>query len=407
MHPIVTRALIFALALVVPSVSAAQNTPRPTTRTLLVDWAHRDERSLREVLTQYRMAEGDTLRVRVQHMNFLRFQVGLKAESVELQAYTKGEGLWNAIFSIASVFGTASTPAAAGEPPFRAAYRNWYREVVAAQATLTPFTTQPVYALEAFDISTEAGKKAETDIATAAKAVTGHVSQLAKLRAAALDVASSREDFQDYEKLAQIHDALLPRLGDFSARAQLVSNGQLLTVPTQKSGRLVTLTMTSQDRATSNDVSSLAVTYFVRSRHPLVFHTGYAVSELDKLSFDKVSGLAGQDLYATVSSATATSDLVSYLSYEFWNAGPNGRYGTLATIGVPVTAPTSGVTVGGSIRVFSRLLFNVGLFVARVDEGVGPVEEPIVGTSGSRTVYTGVKTRFDFAGSYSVSFRVY
>jgi hypothetical protein len=403
---LVAIAVACSLIALQAEAQSSKKTTHPIARVLEVDWAHRDTKLLNDSLTEYRLVEGDTLLVRVRHLNFLKYSVTLKAESVEIKAYTEGNTIWSAIFGLVSVFGAAAEPPGS-ETPFRKAYREWYTRVEASQTLLGSFTTATVYSKEAFDIQDDNDKLAEQKITDAANGIPKSVIGLAEARAEALKGASTREDFQDYDKLAQIHDALLVRLGDFQARAQLVRDGQSLSVPAQKTGHLVTLTLTSKDRITSNDSNTLAVTYFVRSVHPLVFHTGYAVSRLDKVSFDKVRGLAGQDLYTVVSSTSATADLVSYLSYEFWNGGPNGRYGALASIGIPVTDPTSGVIAGGSIRVFSRLLFNVGLFVARLDQGVDQAQEPIEGTSQTRTVFGGLTTQFHFAPSYSVSIRVY
>jgi hypothetical protein len=379
----------------------------PVTRILEVDWAHRDAKLLNDSLKEYRLVEGDTLIVRVKHLNFLKYTVSLKAESVAIESYREGNTIWSAVFGLVPVFGAAADTPPGTETPFRKAYRQWYTRVEAAQTLLVSFTSDTVFAKEAFDVANASDVAAEKRIVDAANNIPQSVTQMAEARAEALKVASSREDFQDYDKLAQIHDALIVKVSDFQSRAQLVRDGQVLSVPPQKTGHLVTLTLTSKDRVTANDSNTLAVTYFVRSIHPLVFHTGYAVSSLDKLSFDQVRGLGGQDLYTVVSDSSATSDLVSFLSYEFWNGGPNGRYGVLATIGVPVTAPTSGVIAGGSVRVFSRLLLNVGVFIARLDEGVDPAEEPIEGTSQTRTVFGGLTTKYDFAPSYSVSFRVF
>lgn len=386
---------------------AGTKVKHPATRILDVDWAHRDVKSLNDSLKEYRLVEGDTLAVRVKHLNFLKYTISLKADSVAVESYRQGNTIWSAVFGLVSVFGAAADTPTGAESPFRKAYREWYTRVEAGQALLMSFTTNTVFAKEAFDRADPGDLDAEKRIIDAANSIPHEAKLLAQARTEALKAASSREDFQDYDKLAQIHDALLLKLGDFQSRAQLVRDGQVLSVSPQKTGHMVTLTLTSRDRVTANDSNTLAVTYFVRSIHPLVFHTGYAVSRLSKLSFEKVRGLAGQDLFTVVSDTSASSDLVSYLSYELWNGGPNGRYGALATIGVPVTAPTSGVIAGGSIRVFSRLLFSVGIFIAKLEKGVDPAQEPIEGTSQTRQVFGGLTTKYGFPISYSVSFRVF
>ena len=384
------------------SQSSASATSRH--HTIDLDWHSKDATTTNDTLRRLSIREQDVVFFRVRHLNFLKFRLELETQSTPVASYQRLDTIWSALLGLLSPLGATTSPQPTA---FENRYSAWFREIEQAQSQMRAFSIEPRFQARSFDITSDEGKTAEADIAAFSSRIPAVLGALGRARASALQTASSRDELAAYTALGQIHDDLLGKLVAFQAYSQIVASGWVVAVPHEKTGNMVTVTFHVTDLASNTRVDSFQLKYFIRSDRPLVFHTGYAVSTLGKVSFEKVQGLAGQDLFVQVSGPSASSDLTAFLSLQLKTFGPNDRFGLLATFGVPVSDPSSSVIAGGSFRVFSRLLFSAGVLARRSTEGRDAGIEPIEGTNASRTVFGSLTHSVSVAPSFAVSFRVY
>jgi hypothetical protein len=225
-------------------------------------------------------------------------------------------------------------------------------------------------------------------------------------------------ELDKYLKLAQRHDDFQTRAGEFLRLARRSVDGETTVMKVEKRNTVVLLT----GQATKSDGEAVGETvtarYFVAWSRPVSYHVGYGYGRLKDFDFKQVRTLSGQDLFAATTPVDAeqAADLddeagepeaVAFLTWEFLRRGPNDRFGFGATAGMGLNAPGDSIYLGGTVRIFSRLLITGGMVAAQATRGEGVVIDTTTSPDSTRTLFAELKERTDRNPFWSVSFRVY
>jgi hypothetical protein len=226
------------------------------------------------------------------------------------------------------------------------------------------------------------------------------------------DSATVLRHFDTYSKVNQMHQDLQDQLRTFIDAVNLMQNGVPHTIPEKPAGTQVAVTVTAQSLKDSSETADSATfRYFVGSDKPLIYHMGYTYGRVRDIQFDKVRALSGQDLFTATSTSpedteSAASDLTAMLSWELANAGPDQRFGFLATLGTGFTNPGEVFYYGGSIRIFSKLVVTGGYVTAKTTAGEGASTDSSP-SGANRTVFASVRQLWRNKPFVGVSFRLY
>ena len=162
----------------------------------------------------------------------------------------------------------------------------------------------------------------------------------------------------------------------FIDAVHLMQNGVPHTIPEKPAGTQVAVTVTAESlKDSSSTADSATFRYFVGSDKPLVYHMGTPTDACVRFnstkcahSADRISSRRPHHRRRT---PTVPSDVTALLSWEFANAGPNQRFGFLATLGTGFANPGE-VFYYGQIRTeFGKLVLTGGFVTAKTSEGEG------------------------------------
>jgi hypothetical protein len=241
---------------------------------------------------------------------------------------------------------------------------------------------------------------------------------LPKLLERRLAYLKTNPTIENFSKVAQRHDDLLKKVTEFLPLARTSIDGETTVMKQEQRNSVVLLT----GQATKSDGTAVGqaviARYFVAWSRPVLYHAGYGYGRLKDFNFKQVRTLSGQDLFAATkpvdaAQAADTSDdsaepePVGFLTWELKRWGPNDRFGAGFTVGTGLKSVADSIYVGGTVRIFSRLLVTGGLVAARATRGEGAVVDTTSSTGETRTLFSELKERTDRNPFWSVSFKVY
>ena len=354
--------------------------------------------------------------VTLKRFNFVNYAIKYTVDDTVIELYVTLEKLWSQIFGLGKLFEslTDSTRSVRAAAPVC--------DATPAAGDFIPCVTEWMWALVnedlavEFDVGVNAGKPDLTD--DAIKGVVGAIESHAKARTSIGDkrlralrsTPASPQEVQWFQEVQSQHDKVMGRSTAYSSLASLTVSGQLKVLPKNKPGHIITLTLAPR-RAESTEADAgapVVVEYVVQSKFPLVFHVGYGFSRLKDVEFEKVRSLSNQDLFSVVKNNKNTAGMVAYLSYGLWEWKAAGvEQGFLLTLATDFTDPGDRLLVGGSVRIWKKLLVTAGAMSGSVKEGVNPIVEAIGGQVGARELFGSVSTRRDWQPHVGLSFSVF
>jgi hypothetical protein len=373
-------------------------------REIVIDWNAAAECLAKKGVFQGRIStaridEGMSIAVRSTHFNFVNYTLRYEVEETVVESYVLLAKLWEQILGLgdlsvlAADIRTRATP-----PPFQTALLRWINAIVAAERAVEGPRNQFTGNVHLSDGQLEIVAKQLEAATTARDGLLKAYNELPQF-----------DDFQDYErygKVRPVHEAVLGRVGAYLDLASLTLRGQLKNIGKKKGGTFVTVTITPAVREGSDGSPVLITEYFSHSRFPLTFHAGYVGSALDDFDFEQVRALGGRDLFAAVKTNTNIQSVAAFLSYEL-RSWRQGSVGVLATIGTDFSKPGERLYLGGSVRMFRRVMLSVGGASAEVKEGVSPVFEQVGDALNARELFGAISTRRAWEGFVGLSFGVF
>lgn len=378
---------------------------------LQVDWNIAPAMEIEDTLKLFRFDEKHPLRIHTTNVNLLRYKV--KWTQVVQERPAAFERVTSLLESVSPILSLVSGGVGFSALGFAqdSPYVRWFRGIEYANGCLTEITAR------LSDVVLDRQGVENRQRLFEAHYVLSHaVSELLSRRKAYLDTEDL--NIEQYTKLNQRHDDFVKRATEFLPLARNSIEGETTVMPQEKRNSVVLLT----GQATKSDGEQVgqAVTarYFVAWSRPVLYHVGYGYGRLKDFDFKQVRTLAGQDLFAATKPVDAEQagdltddagepEAVAFLTWELYKAGPNDRFGFGATAGAGLQAPGESIYLGGTVRIFSRLLLTVGGVAAKASRGEGVVIDTTTSPDSTRTLFSELRERTDWNPFWSVSFRVY
>lgn len=374
---------------------------------LQVDWNIAPAMNIEQTLALHRFDEKHPLRIHTSNVNLLRFKVKWTQEVVErLQGFETVTGLLGSVSPILSIAGSILNPNALTRDELNI-YLMGIELANACLADITGRLTDVVIDRQ--------GTQNRQRLFEAHHVLSEALPKLLERRYAYLKTGPTIEN---YSKVAQRHDDLLTRVTEFLPVARNSIDGETTVMKQEQRNSVVLLT----GQATKSDGTTVgqAVTarYFVAWSKPVIYHLGYGNGRLKDFDFKQVRTLSGQDLFAATKPVDATAaadtsdnsaeaEAIAFLTWELKRWGPNDRFGAGFTVGTGMESVAGSIYLGGTVRIFSRLLVTGGIVAARATRGEGAVVDTTTSPGATRTLFAELKERTDRNPFWSVSFKVY
>ena len=374
---------------------------------LQVDWNIAPAMNIEQTLALHRFDEKHPLRIHTSNVNLLRFKVKWTQEVVErLQGFETVTGLLGSVSPILSIVGSLLNPNALTRDELNI-YLVGIELANSCLADITGRLTDVVIDRQ--------GIQNRQRLFEARHVLSEALPKLLERRYAYLKSAPTIEN---YSKVAQRHDDLLKRVTEFLPLARNSIDGETTVMKQEQRNSVVLLTgqpMKSDGTAVGEAVTAR---YFVAWSKRVIYHAGYGYGRLKDFDFNQVRTLSGQDLFAATkpvdaAGAAETSDnsaepeAVGFLTWELKRWGPNDRFGAGFTVGTGMESLADSIYLGGTVRLFSRLLVTGGIVAARATRGEGAVIDTTTSPGATRTLFAELRERTDRNPFWSVSFKVY
>jgi len=377
---------------------------------LQVDWNIAPAMTIEQTLALYRFDEKHPLRIHTSNVNLLLFKVAWTQEVVERQAgFEKVTQLLEGVSPILSLVGGFTTAA-------RGSGRNdlsdWLIGVEMANMCLADIVGRLTDV-----VIDRQGIENRQRLFEAHHVLSRALPVLLERRAKYLTTGEPK--LEDYAKVGQRHDDFLKRVTEFLPRARSSIDGETTVMKQEERNSVVLLTGQAMKSDGTKVGQAVAARYFVAWSKPVIYHVGYGYGRLKDFDFKQVRTLSGQDLFAAtkpVDKDTAAgsndestqAEAIAFLTWELYRWGPNERFGAGFTAGTGLQSVGESIYVGGTARIFSRLLVTYGLVAARGTRGEGVVvDDTTTSPTETRTLFSELKERTDWKPFFSVSFKVY
>ena len=374
---------------------------------LQVDWNIAPEMNIEQTLALHRFDEKHPLRIHTSNVNLLRFKVKWTQEVVErLEGFETVTGLLEGVSPVLSILGSFLDPKALTRDELNI-YLMGIELANACLADITGRLTDVVIDRQ--------GTENRQRLFEAHHVLSEALPKLLERRFAYLKTGPTIEN---YSKVAQRHDELLKRVTEFLPLARNSIDGETTVMKQEQRNSVVLLT----GQATKSDGTTVgqAVTarYFIAWSKPVIYHAGFGYGRLKDFHFNQVRTLSGQDLFAATKPVDATQaadtrddsgepEAVGFLTWELKRWGPNDRFGAGVTVGTGLESVAESIYLGGTVRIFSRLLVTGGIVAAQATRGEGVVIDTTTSPTSTRTLFAELKERTDRNPFWSVSFKVY
>lgn len=219
-----------------------------------------------------------------------------------------------------------------------------------------------------------------------------------------------------YDKFNPICEKLCEKIDLFVSRAIKTYDGDIVYVQKRKAGTFVTLKLVPVSILSGDKIEMhvAIVEYFVHSSYPLDFHVGLAWKKFKDLKFEKVQGLASQDMYQLVKEGEGDFEGVGFLSYRF-DSKKTKKPIIWLSLGTDFKKPGKSIYLGVSERFFKKLFISTGFVFTEVTEAdqETKIEEKIidkvvdVALPKTRTLYAAIKNKNVVKWYFSISFGVF
>jgi hypothetical protein len=377
---------------------------------LRIDWNIVREQKLDETLGLFRFSEKTPLKIYTSNFNFLQFSVNWTAKAEpQNPAFEKVSTLFDSIFPVLSLLSPGARALAGGPDASR-----WVVPLEYANNCLAEALSRVSGVV--LDRSGDSNRLA---VNTARHYIAQALPLLSVRRAEYLEDITGEtfgRNWELYLKIAERHADFERRAAEFLPLAQRSVEGMMATIDPQPRNSVVTVTGQPSTRAGEAAGGAVVAKYFVATKRPLAYHVGYGYGRIRDFEFKQVRSAAGQDVFTAVGSETPSTanvsdkssgaDPIAFLTWEFSNTGPNGRYGVGLTLGTAMTAPHESLFLGGSLRMFTRVFVTSGVALGNGTRGEGPTTD-VAADGTHRTVFTTLREVNDPKLFLSISFKVY
>jgi hypothetical protein len=374
---------------------------------LQVDWNIAPAMNIEQTLALHRFDEKHPLRIHTSNVNLLRFKVKWTQEVVErLQGFETVTGLLESVSPLLSIVGNVLNTTALTRDELNL----YFVGIELTNSCLADITARLTDV-----VIDRRGTENRQRLFEAQHVLSEALPKLLERRYAYL---KTNPTLENYSKLAQRHDELLKKVTEFLPLARNSIDGETTVMKQEQRNSVVLLT----GQATKSDgtATGQAVTarYFVAWSKRVLYHAGYGYGRLKDFDFKQVRTLSGQDLFAATKPVDATQaadtsddsaepEAVGFLTWELKHWGPNDRFGAGFTVGTGLESVAESIYIGGTVRIFSRLLVTGGIVAARATRGEGAVVDTTTSATSTRTLFAELKERTDRNPFWSVSFKVY
>jgi hypothetical protein len=335
--------------------------------------------------------------VHVTNFNFLRYSIRFSVEEDTVEAYRYLDKLWMQLFSLGGM--VAAGP---GGTPFENTIFDWRVAMRSADQELSAF----VDSVTGIGLSDDMLKRVD---ARRKSLGIDRIRQLDSIRSAAFELVEASKkptELDTYERIEANHVRVMERLTAFVSAATQTVEGSRRTIKPTASGTVVTVTMAARDQNSADVGAPLSIEYFVQSKLPVQFHAGLGYTAVRNIEFEKVRALSGQDLFAQVRDASGDAGTVVFLSYPLTSWGAQGEHAPMLSIGTQLTAPGKSVSLGGSLRLFSRIYLTGGVASDVVAEGGNKILDRLGDELDTRELFDVVTKRRKWGPFGAISFSV-
>lgn len=391
---------------------------------LQVDWNIAPAMNIESTLALHRFDEKHPLRIHTSNVNLLLFKVTWTEEVVEKQAgFEKVTQLLEGVSPLLS--GLAMIPGARGAAD-RDPLTNWLIGVEITNMCLADIVgrlTDVVIDRQGIENRQrlfEANHVLSRALPVLLERRTIYLRSFTDTAVGAKPPAADAKDpLESYTKLTQRHDDLQKRVAEFLPRARNSIDGETTVMKQEERNSVILLTGQAFKSDGTKVGQAVTARYFVAWSKPVIYHIGYGYGRLKDFDFKQVRTLSGQDLFAATkpvdkNTAAGTNDestqaeAVAFLTWELYRWGPNQRFGAGFTAGTGLQSVGESLYVGGTSRIFARLLVTYGMVAARGTRGEGVVvDATTTSPTETRTLFSELKERTDWKRFLSVSFKVY
>lgn len=402
---------------------------------LSVDWNIAAQQNLTDTLKLYRFNETTPLRIHTTNINLLQFTVTwTQTVQQQVAGFEGATKLLEGIAPLLSlVAGGAGVLPMGGDGDVGLKFAAWVTSLELANACM-----QDTIGAVSDIVIDRTGTAKRLRLHETHAIITKALPELLRLRADFLDsvaglpsptaaepsptippsVSLTVNELEMYTKMAQRHDDFQKRAVEFLPLARNSVDGVTMVMSAEKRNSVIALTGQASKREGEKVGQAVSATYFVAWSRPVTYHVGYGYGRLKTFDFNQVRTLSGQDLFAATkpvdaAAAADTSDdssepeAVAFLTWELLRRGPNNRYGLGFTAGTGLESPGNSIYVGGTIRIFSRLLLTFGSVSARATRGEGAVVDTTTESRETRTLFSTLREITATKPFWSVSFKVY
>jgi len=381
--------------------------------TIHIDWknlancvANEKTKDLGNRITK-RINDDTLVDIHVTNFNFINYTISYKVDETVVESYVTLEKLWSQLLGLPFLGGVLGGEADAAPPAckgFQKCAAEWALYLATTGIKLGKF------------ISESADK---TYIEDGGAAVKAHAETLAedrkKILAALNDIMtkpenqpSRVEEVAQFESIYAKQEKLFEKLDAYAGAAQLVENGQVRHLGKKKTGTIVSVSLTPKNQAQADGKPSTTTEYFVHSKLPVVFHSGYSYAKAKDVKFETVRSLSQTDLFSEIKSTSeAVNSMAAFLSLgrSFLD---DEQAGLFFSIGTDFTDPGDRLYLGVSAQLFKRFFVTVGKASIRTETGVNPVVERVGNALDARELFTAIETHRNWKTTfYSVSFKVF
>jgi hypothetical protein len=376
---------------------------------LQVDWNIAPDMNIAQTLALHRFDEKHPLRIHTSNVNLLRFKVKWTQEVVErLQGFETVTGLLGSVSPLLSLAGNFLNSSA--EALTRDELNLYLVGIELTSGCLADITGRLTDV-----VIDRRGTENRQRLFEAHHVLSEALPKLLERRYAYLKTGPKIEDFS---KVAQRHDELLKHVTEFLPPARNSLDGETTVMKQEERNSVVLLTgqVVKSDGTTVGQ--AVTARYFVAWSKPVIYHAGFGYGRLKTFDFKQVRTLSGQDLFAATEPVDAPQaadvvddggepEAIGFLTWELKRWGPNDRFGAGFTVGTGLQSVAESIYVGGTVRIFSRLLVTGGIVAARATRGEGVVVDTTASPGATRTLFAELKERTDRNPFWSVSFKVY
>jgi len=414
---------VMSLMLFAAPAEAAKCSPSPfsatkTGKTVIIDvnWEQlqkcRKDQADVDGQISLRIDEDSAVDVKVRHFNFVAFTTSFKVDETVVESYVTLEKLWAQLLGL-PIFPGATLKLGAGPIPaaptacasYESCLANWALLIATTNISLDEFRQE--HAKEVALGATQVAKVAtnvetleglRSGISTALKRLTDNFPP------------EKLEHVTQFETVYSRQQALFDKISAYLSAAMRVANGGIHHIGKKKAGTVISVGITPKDHTSAAQTPVGDLQYFVHSRIPLTFHTGYAYSSLKSVEFEPIRSLSQADLFAEVKSNENTSAMLALLSLG--QSFKSDMFGLHASIGTDFSDPGDRLYLGGSVQILKRLFLTIGVVSATEEVGENSVREELLDGAGkvfgTRELFGAIKTHRDWNQVFgAISFRVF